>query len=152
MRSALFTSSIGERKFDIAGEPGNFSSMEHAGFDCQQRGRLWTVSSECLKPGNHSLMSQHNYDALVIGGGPGGSTAAALSGPCRQESPPALEKEVFPVSHIGDSLLPTIMRLFGELGLIPALRPPDFQKNSAPNLNWAMVPMRRIRFSKWKSQ
>jgi flavin-dependent dehydrogenase len=72
-------------------------------------------------------MSQDNFDALVIGGGPGGSTAAsfmALAG----KKVLLLEKEVFPRFHIGESLLPYNMRIFNELGVIPALEAAGFPR------------------------
>lgn len=59
-------------------------------------------------------------DILIIGGGPGGSTAATLL--ARQgRRVVLLEKERFPRFHIGESLLPYNRRLFDELGLLPRL-------------------------------
>jgi len=65
-------------------------------------------------------MSETIYDAIIIGGGPGGSTAAsylARSG----KRVVILEKEVFPRFHIGESLLPYNRRIFRELDLLPKL-------------------------------
>lgn len=56
------------------------------------------------------------YDALVIGGGPGGScTAAFLAKAGRRVL--LLEKEIFPRFHIGESLLPYNSGILRELDL-----------------------------------
>lgn len=60
------------------------------------------------------------YDAIVIGGGPSGSTVAARLAQ-RQRRVLLLEKERFPRFHIGESLLPCSMPLFEQLGVMPAL-------------------------------
>jgi flavin-dependent dehydrogenase len=55
-------------------------------------------------------------DVLVIGGGPAGSTIAALLAQNGRDVV-VLEKERFPRFHIGESLLPLNLPLFARLGL-----------------------------------
>jgi flavin-dependent dehydrogenase len=61
-----------------------------------------------------------DFDAIVVGGGPAGSTAAHLmahAGKCVL----VLEKDVFPRFHIGESLLPFAMSIFERLGVAETL-------------------------------
>ena len=65
------------------------------------------------------------HDVIVIGGGPGGSTAATLLAR-RGFSVILLERERFPRFQIGESLLPFNNDLFERLGLAEQLRSGDF--------------------------
>src|SRR5262245_8735255 len=67
------------------------------------------------------------YDALIIGGGPGGSTAATFLARAGKRAL-LLEKEHFPRFHIGESLLPYNRRIFEEMGVLPAIENAGFPK------------------------
>ena len=69
----------------------------------------------------------HSVDVLVIGGGPGGSTAAALLAQ-RGLSVALLEKDRHPRFHIGESLLPANLPLLDQLGVGEAVRAIGMEK------------------------
>ena len=66
-----------------------------------------------------------DFDILIIGGGPGGSTAAAVA---RQHGLRTLvvEKSNFPRFHIGESLLPAGNTVLREIGVWPRIEAAGF--------------------------
>src|SRR6185312_16735137 len=67
------------------------------------------------------MMNQKECDVLVVGGGPAGSTIAALLAQ-KGRHVVVLEKERFPRFHIGESLLPLNLPLFERLGVADDVR------------------------------
>ena len=72
-------------------------------------------------------MSGFTHDVAIIGGGPSGSTCAALLGAAGR-SVVLFEKERFPRFHIGESLLPYNLDLFRRLGVLEQLDAAFVQK------------------------
>ena len=80
-----------------------------------------------------------NCDVLVIGGGPGGSTAAGFLAK-RGHRVLQLEKAHHPRFHIGESLLPMNLPVFERLGVLDKVKAmgvykpgADFEANNASN-------------------
>jgi len=74
-----------------------------------------------------SVTAQNHYDALVIGAGPAGSTAAAILA-MKGRRVLLLEKEKFPRYHIGESLLPYCYFTLERLGVLERMKNSAFTK------------------------
>jgi flavin-dependent dehydrogenase len=66
------------------------------------------------------MSRENHFDVIVIGGGPGGATAATYLAQAGL-SVAIFEREPFPRFHIGESLLPATMPIFKETGFYPKL-------------------------------
>jgi flavin-dependent dehydrogenase len=74
--------------------------------------------------------SESSFDAVVIGGGPAGSTAATLLAQAGRRVL-VVEREKFPRFHIGESLLPYSMPVFERLGVRAVLDDTFLHKHGA---------------------
>ncbi|MCW5551094.1 MAG: tryptophan 7-halogenase [Verrucomicrobiae bacterium] len=70
---------------------------------------------------------EKHWDAIVIGGGPAGASAAAILAE-HGHRVLALEREKFPRYHIGESMIPFTYGPMERLGLIPMMKQSAFQK------------------------
>ena len=82
-----------------------------------------------------------NYDAIVIGCGPAGATAAALLA-AKGRRVVVLEREKFPRYHIGESLIPYTYFPLERLGLIERMKGSHFTGSTAcsSSARWACIP------------
>jgi flavin-dependent dehydrogenase len=78
-------------------------------------------------------------DVIVIGGGPGGSTAATMLAR-KGYRVLLLERERFPRDHIGESLLPATMPILEELGVLDTIRAEGFLPKWGATMAWGHAP------------
>jgi len=86
------------------------------------------------------------FDAIVIGGGPAGSTTAARLAQLGRKAL-LLEKERFPRFHIGESLLPASVPVFELLGLKAEMDRRYLRKNAAEFVTGAGTCHQRYPFA-----
>jgi len=67
----------------------------------------------------------HDFDVLIVGGGPGGSTAATCLAQAGLRVA-CFEREPFPRFHVGESLLPANLPIFDRLGVHDAIKKAGF--------------------------
>lgn len=67
------------------------------------------------------------YDAIIIGGGPGGSTAGCALAQAGKKVL-ILEREKFPRFHVGESLIPYGNDIFTSIGVWPKMQAAGFQR------------------------
>jgi len=65
-------------------------------------------------------MADYDFDVGIIGGGPGGSAAAAYLAKAGLNVA-VFEREGFPRPHVGESLVPSSNRILREIGFIPMM-------------------------------
>ena len=87
---------------------------------------------------SHTQIPEHT-DVVVIGGGPGGSTAAALLARHGFDTI-LLERERFPREHVGESLLPASMPILQDLGVLGQIGAAGFPKKYGATMLWGSDP------------
>jgi flavin-dependent dehydrogenase len=75
------------------------------------------------------------FDVIVIGGGPAGSTTAGLLAK-QGHRVLVLDKERFPRYHVGESLIPAFMRPMEELGITERMDARGFERKYGGTLVW----------------
>ncbi|MEU7279183.1 NAD(P)/FAD-dependent oxidoreductase [Streptomyces sp. NPDC045431] len=83
-------------------------------------------------------MSEAQYDVVVVGGGPAGSTIAGLLAK-QGRRVFLMERESFPRYHIGESMVTGMIPVMEELGVVEELEK-RFQHKSGINLVWGKDP------------
>lgn len=78
-------------------------------------------------------MGKEEFDVIVIGGGPGGSTASTFLAR-KGHRVMVLEKDRFPRFHIGESLIPGVNDLIAELGLESTMEKAGFLRKAGGSL------------------
>ena len=74
-----------------------------------------------------ATFADNNWDAIIIGAGPSGSSAAAILAE-HGHRVLVLEREKFPRYHVGESMIPFTYQPMERLGLIPKMKASAFQK------------------------
>jgi FAD-dependent halogenase len=75
------------------------------------------------------------YDVVVLGGGPGGSSVASLLAKAGRKTL-LLERELFPRYHIGESLVPAIWYVLEQLGVRQKIDAAGFGKKAGATIRW----------------
>jgi len=77
----------------------------------------------------------NEYDAIVVGGGPAGSTAAGYLSRLGHRTM-LLERSEFPRHRIGESLLPSMMPVLEDFDLVDACRAAGFVEKTGATFIW----------------
>src|SRR6266404_6257385 len=87
----------------------------------------WTRCCTSSSSPSIATRAMRDYDAIVIGGGPSGSTAAAVLA-AKGRRVVLIEKEKFPRYHIGESLMPYCYFPLERIGVIEQIKASHFPR------------------------
>jgi len=73
------------------------------------------------------VISKPDFDVAIIGGGPAGGSMAAYLAKAGANCV-VFERELFPRPHVGESLVPSSMRVFRDLGFLEQMEEAKFPK------------------------
>ncbi len=80
-----------------------------------------------------------HFDCLILGGGPAASTVGALLRRYKPElSVMIVEREKFPRDHIGESMLPVMMSVLGEMGVYDKVEAQNFPIKIGSTYRWGI--------------
>lgn len=83
----------------------------------------------------------NDVDVLIVGGGPAGSTLAAILLKYRPEARVRiLERERFPRFHVGETLVADINVVLDEMGAYPAVDAAGFVRKYGATFRWGAAP------------
>lgn len=92
-----------------------------------------------------------DYDVIVMGGGPGGSTLATLAATAGLRVL-VLEADRHPRAHVGESLLPGIIPILNEMGVLDEVERAGFgRKSGTTHKKWGRTPEWDLWFSDTES-
>jgi FAD-dependent halogenase len=80
-----------------------------------------------------------HWDVVIVGGGPVGSTLAALLARSGR-AVAVLERASFPRYHIGESLIPEVLDVLEEAGSLPAVEQAGFLRKEGGVFRWGSNP------------